>query len=107
MIAHGTPALPPALLEAWRRRFVNRSRPYALQQPDWTYRWVYEECTAEVVDAHLHGEVTLALSSTDARGWCRWACLDLDDADPEAMARFLALRAALAARHLPGLVEAS
>jgi hypothetical protein len=57
------------------------------------------------MQAHLAGERTLALSSTDAEGCCRWLCLDLDR--PSGLQRLRVLRAALAARGLPGLLEAS
>ncbi len=97
--------IAPDLLEGWRQLFVNRSQPYALQQEDGSYRWRYEPCTLEILAAHLSGKRTLALSSTDARGWCRWACLDVDISG--ALPQLLALRVALAARGLPGLVEAS
>jgi hypothetical protein len=98
-------AIPRRLLTAWQRLVVNRSQPYALQQADGTYRWVYEECTPQLLQAHLAGEVTLALSSTDAHGGCRWLCLDADQAD--ALPQLLALANTLADLGLPGLVEAS
>jgi hypothetical protein len=66
---------------------------------------VYEACTPQLLAAHLAGEVTLAISSTDARGGCRWLCLDVDQVD--ALPKLLALASALTARGLPGLVEAS
>src|SRR5215469_738275 len=97
--------LPPDLLLAWRARFVNRSHPYALQQGDGSYRWVYEELTDDVLAAHLRGELTLAPSSTDARAWCRWACLDVDV--PGALPELLAVRDALAEIGFPGLVVGS
>jgi len=100
------PQLAPALLEGWLRTFLNRSQPYAVQQADGTYRWMYEDATAEALAAHLAGAVTLAFSSTDARGWSRWACLDVDV--PGGLPQLLALRDALAeAAELPGLVVGS
>src|SRR5262245_54057328 len=57
--------------------------------------------------AHLAGRHTLALSSTDARGRSKWACLDIDTETPEALPRLLDLRTALVAQGLPGVVEAS
>ena len=95
----------PDLLDAWRHLWVNRSQPYALQQADGTYRWVRRILTDELLRAHLAGETTLALSSTDARGWCRWLCLDADAS--ESLPQLLALRSALAAHDLTGVVEAS
>ena len=52
--------LPLTLLRAWRRAFVNRPQPFAVQQPDGTYRWVYAECDLEELRTHLDGEWTLA-----------------------------------------------
>src|SRR5262245_17072850 len=83
-------SFPPALLKSWQHAFVNRLQPYAVQQLDGTYRWVYEDCTLELLAAHLAGEVTLALSSIDARGWSRWACLDVDV--PGSLPQLLTLR---------------
>jgi len=102
--------LPPlaTLAERWMATFANRPRPYAVQRPGGSYRWVYEELTPRLVAAHLAGEVTLALSSLDARGAARWACLDVDV--PGSLPQLLDLRAALAGLgelSLPGLVEAS
>jgi len=94
-----------SLAEDWLQLFANRAQPYALQQPDGSYRWVYEDCTPEVVAAHLAGELTLACSSTTARACSRWACLDVDV--PGSLPQLVALRAALAELGLPGLVEAS
>jgi hypothetical protein len=100
------PYLASALLEGWLRAFLNRAQPYAVQQPDGTYRWVYEDCTAAVLAAHVAGDLTLALSSTDARGWGRWACLDVDV--PGSLPQLLALRDALAeAAGLTGLMVGS
>ncbi len=93
------------MLDGWLHTFLNRVRPYALQQVDGAYRWVYEDCTPALVAAHLAGELTLALSSTDARGWCRWACLDVDV--PGSLPQLLAVRTALADLGLIGLVEGS
>ncbi len=98
-------ALTQTILRAWERRFVNRALPYAVQQPDGTYRWWYETCTLDDLAAHLYGETTLALSCTDGRGHCKWLCLDGDT--PDALSHLLALRDALAAQGLAGLVEGS
>jgi hypothetical protein len=98
-------ALTQRCAERWMALFANRTRPYAVQQGDGSYRWVYEELTPQLVVAHLMGELTLALSSTDVRGEARWACLDVDV--PGSFSQLLALRDALAELGLPGLVEAS
>jgi hypothetical protein len=97
--------LTPDLLDRWHARFVNRAIPYGLQQADGTYPWVYEPCTTEILAAHLRGAVTLALASTDARGACRWLCVDVDA--PGMLPQLLTLRSALADLGLPGLVEVS
>ncbi len=99
------PGLPDQVLEDWLTLFVNRELPYAVQQADGSYRWVYEPVTPVLLAAHLAGEITLALSSSDTRGRCRWACLDVDV--PGGLPQLLAVREALADLKLPGLVEAS
>ncbi len=105
-LAPGLPhQVPQHLLDDWLALFVNREQPYAVQQADGSYRWVYEPATPALLAAHLAGEMTLALSCSDARGRCRWACLDIDA--PGNMPQLLAVREALAELGLPGLVEAS
>jgi len=54
---------------------------------------------------HLSGASTLALASTDERGWCKWVCLDADATD--ALPPLVALAGWLAADGLPGVLEAS
>lgn len=67
-----------SLLTGFAAQFVNRTRPYAVQQADGTYRWRYDSLTPALLSAHLRGETTLAVSSSDEAGLCRWLCLDLD-----------------------------
>jgi len=103
-----SPAAPldiEALIRGWERAFVNRARPYAAQQDDGTYRWVFRPLDRATLRAHLAGTATLALSSLDERGRCRWACLDADA--PNGLAQLRVVRAALAVLGLPGLLEAS
>ncbi len=97
--------LTPTLLAAWQRLLVNRSQPYAVQQPDGSYRWIEAQCTLDVLAAHLRGEVTLALASADAQGMCRWVCLDADT--PDTLPQLVALRSAFVKLGLPGMLEAS
>lgn len=94
-----------AMVEAFMDRFVNRKQPYAVQQEDGTYRWRYESLTPADVLAHLRGELTLALSSSDGASLCRWLCLDVDA--PDGLRQLLVLNKALQQLGLPGLVEAS
>ncbi len=99
------PGLPNQILQDWLHLFAHRELAYAMQQADGSYRWVYEPLTPALLAAHLAGEMTLALSSSDARGRCRWACLDVDV--PGSLPQLLVVREALAELDLPGLVEAS
>ena len=99
--------LPLTLLRAWRRCFVNRPQPYAVQQPEGSYRWVHAECDLEELRAHLDGEWTLALSSSDKKARCKWLCLDVDAVGAQVVAQLVVLCTALADRGWPGLVEAS
>ncbi len=114
-----TPPMPPALhlphaevlpdVEAlvrdWQALLVNRARPYALQQEDGTYRWVFRPLDTRALRAHFAGTHTIALSSLDEAGRCRWACLDADASDGLDTLRLV--RAALAELGLPALLETS
>jgi hypothetical protein len=103
--APASPAFPSSLLEGWLCLFVNRSQPYAIQQPDGTYRWRQGACDLDVLAGHLTGALTLAFSSTDVRGWCKWMCLDADA--PDGLPQLVVLARWLAADGLPGVLEAS
>jgi hypothetical protein len=97
--------LLPDLIEAWRARFVNRPRPYAVQQEDGTYRWIHRPVDTGVFAEHLLGSTTIALSSLGDDGTCRWVCLDADA--PHAFPQLMLLAPALTERGLPAFVEAS
>jgi hypothetical protein len=94
-----------ALIATFMHRFVNRAQPYAVQEADGSYRWRYDDLTPVLLAAHLRGEVTLALSSSDEAGRCRWLCLDVDASD--GLPQLLQVRAALEALGVSGMVEAS
>jgi hypothetical protein len=93
------------LIRGWQALLVNRARPYALQQEDGTYRWVFRPLDARTLRAHVAGTHTIALSSLDEGGRCRWACLDADT--PDGLDTLRAVRAALVDLRLPPLLEAS
>src|SRR5262249_24020584 len=97
--------LPSNRLTAWGELWCNRPQPYAVQQEDGTYRWVYAPCDATVLAAHLTGAATVALSSLGADGTCRWLCLDADAVG--ALPHLVEVAAALTERGLPALIEAS
>jgi hypothetical protein len=96
---------PPEWLAGWERLLVNRPQPYAVQQDDGSYRWVQDACTPALLREHLAGRITLALSSLDAAGGARWACLDADALD--SLGLLVQLHAALGDLGWSGVVEAS
>jgi hypothetical protein len=69
------------LLLEWERRFLTRRQPYARQQEDGSYRWVFQRLDRLALLAHLQGKVTLALASRDELDQCRWVCVDADASD--------------------------
>src|SRR5262245_54531958 len=82
-----------SLMRGWEALQVNRTRPYAVQQDDGTYRWIFRPLDRKALRAHFSGTTTLALSSLDEQGQCRWVCLD--DDTPDGMAQLVHVRAAL------------
>src|SRR5262245_45348208 len=82
------------LIRGWEELLVNRARPYAVQQEDGSYRWIFRPLDLKALRAHFSGTQTLALSSLDEQGRCRWLCLD-DDA-PDGLVQLARVRAALA-----------
>lgn len=96
---------PTALLQSWRRVFLNRSLPYVAQYPRGGPHWVQRRCRTRVIEQHLLGQVAISLSSTDASGWCRWACLD--DDTPQGIATLQQVARICAELGAVGQLEAS
>src|SRR5690348_4204743 len=69
------------LLLEWERRFLTRRQPYARQQEDGSYRWVFRRMDRLALLAHLQGKETIALASRDELDQCRWICVDADMLD--------------------------
>jgi hypothetical protein len=93
------------LLLEWERCFLTRRQPYARQQEDGSYRWVFQRLDRLTLLAHLQGKETLALSSTDELGQCRWVCVDADA--PDGLAQLRLVQQTLEAQGLPSLLEQS
>jgi hypothetical protein len=93
------------LLLEWERRFLTRRQPYARQQEDGSYRWVFQRLDRLALLAHLQGKETLALSARDELGQCRWVCVDADAPDGPAQLRLV--QQALELHALPSLLEQS
>src|SRR5690348_11503037 len=93
------------LLLEWERRFLTRRQPYAHQQEDGSYRWVFQRLDRLALLGHLQGKETLAFPSTDELGQCRWVCVDADA--PDGLAQLRLVQQALGAQGLPSLLEQS
>jgi hypothetical protein len=93
------------LLLEWERRFLTRRQPYARQQEDGSYRWVFQRLDRLALLAHLQGKETLALASRHELDRCRWACVDADA--PEGLAQLRRVQHALETHGLPSLLEGS
>jgi hypothetical protein len=93
------------LLLEWERRFLTRRQPYARQQEDASYRWVFQRLDRLALLAHLQGKETLALASRDELGQCRWVCVDADE--PDGLFQLLLVRQTLTDQGLPSLLEQS
>jgi hypothetical protein len=93
------------LLLEWERRFLTRRQPYARQQEDGSYRWVFQRLDRMALLAHLQGKETLALASRDELGQCRWVCVDADA--PDGLAHLRLVQQVLEKHSLPSLLEQS
>ena len=93
------------LLLEWERRFLTRRQPYARQQEDGSYRWVFQRLDRLALLAHLQGKETLALASRDELGQCRWVCVDADA--PDGLDHLRLVQQALEEHGLPSLLEQS
>jgi hypothetical protein len=93
------------LLLEWERRFLTRRQPYARQQEDGSYGWVFQRLDRLALLAHLQGKETLALASRDELGQCRWVCVDADA--PDGLDQLRLVQQALKLRGLPSLLEQS
>ena len=61
--------------------FRNRADTYCVQQPDGSYRRLYQVVDDDCLAAHLAGDQTLALDAVGADGLTRWGMLDSDTPD--------------------------
>lgn len=70
--------LEPAVLQAFMALFFPRPDVHARQQADGRYRYYPEPVTADLVIAHLRGEVTLGTYTLtrDSQAW--WVVIDAD-----------------------------
>jgi hypothetical protein len=93
------------LLLEWERRFLTRRQPYARQQEDGSYRWVFQRLDRLALLAHLQGKETLALASRDEMDQCRWVCVDADM--PDGLDYLRLVQQALEEHGLPSLLEHS
>ena len=93
------------LLLEWERRFLTRRQPYARQQEDGSYRWVFQRLDRLALLSHLQGKETLAIASRDELGQCRWVCVDADG--PDGLAQLCVAQQALEVQGLPSLPESS
>jgi hypothetical protein len=93
------------LLLEWERRFLTRRQPDARQQEDGSCRWVFQRLDRLALLAHLRGKETLALSSRDEQGQCRWVCVDADGSDGVDQLRLV--QQALEDHRAPSLLECS
>jgi hypothetical protein len=93
------------LLLEWERRFLTRRQPYARQQEDGSYRWVFQRLDRLALLAHLQDKETVALASRDELDQCRWICVDADARD--GLEQLSLVQQALKAHELPCLLEQS
>jgi hypothetical protein len=93
------------LLLEWERRFLTRRQPYARQQEDGSYRWVFQRLDRLALLAHLQGKETLALASRDELDQSRGICVDADA--PDGLTHLRLVQQALAAHRLPSVLEQS
>lgn len=72
-----TDARNSVITDAFLRLFVSRADAYAVQQPA-GYLKVDRPLTAEVVQRHLKGEITIGLYQLDGANNVKWLVFDLD-----------------------------
>jgi hypothetical protein len=93
------------LLLEWERRFLTRRQPYARQQEDGSYRWVFQRLDRLALLAHLQGKETVPLAARDELDQCRWICVDADA--PEGLDHLRLVQQALTSHGLASLLEQS
>jgi hypothetical protein len=93
------------LLLEWEQRFLTRRQPYARQQEDGSYRWVFQRLDRLALLAHLQGKETIGLASRDELDQCRWVCVDADM--PDGLDQLRLVQQALTQYGLSSLLEQS
>lgn len=68
-----------ALIEAYGRRFVNRTDWYALQRENGAYTAFHRPLTPQMIVDHLRGKITLGVYALDQASRARWVCFDADE----------------------------
>lgn len=72
------PELAPELVKAYFQTFFSRTDLYAIQRYDGAYQCIKRPLTAQLVRAHLAGDVTLGAYALDRDSHAHWLCLDAD-----------------------------
>jgi Uncharacterized protein conserved in bacteria len=85
--------------------FLARRDDYAKQLDDGTYRRVFAPLTADVLHAHLQGEVTIATYTSSPRDLCRYAVIDGDQ--PGGLALLVQVQQRLAGDGIVSYLEQS
>jgi len=84
------PELPSELVEGLTKTFIARTDCYPLQRPNGAYFSVKRPLTPHLIEAHLHGTVTLGTYALDTDSQARWLCFDADEIEQWAALRHMA-----------------
>lgn len=71
--------LDPTLVEQFATTFISRRDCYPWQQADGSYISVHKPLTADLLQRHLKGSITLGAYALNSASMAQWICLDADD----------------------------
>ncbi len=71
--------LDPSLVERFAATFISRRDCYPWQQSDGSYISVHKPLTADLLQRHLKGSITLGAYALNSASMAQWICLDADD----------------------------
>lgn len=99
---HPQPELNPEIAEAYAHTFIARWDTYPIQNADGSYVRVKRPLVPAVIEGHLKGHITIALTE---HSQARWICLDADDEDHAFELSYMAT--SLARKEVPSYLELS
>ncbi|MCA0457142.1 MAG: hypothetical protein LCI00_24435 [Chloroflexi bacterium] len=71
--------ITPLFIDSFAKTFISRRDCYPWQQADGSYISVHKPLTADLLQRHFKGSITLGAYALNSASMAQWICLDADD----------------------------